>query len=118
MIKVMTLILLLMSLSVKANTGPQSNIDEQLIQFARANCLYQYFQHKNYDLGDIRNISAGIVQMSSISPDTFVEVSKLVKKYEPAINYKNETSPLLAKCFTLENDPVFLENLSLLTQVE
>ncbi|TOF18060.1 hypothetical protein CGJ28_26160, partial [Vibrio parahaemolyticus] len=76
------------------------------------------FQHKNYDLGDIRNISAGIVQMSSISPDTFVEVSRLVKKYEPAINYKNETSPFLAKCFTLENDPVFLENLSLLTQVE
>lgn len=80
MIKVMTFILLLMSLSVKANTGPQSNIDEQLIQFARANCLYQYLQHKNYDLGDIRNISAGIVQMSSISPDTFVEVSRLVKK--------------------------------------
>lgn len=80
MIKVMTFILLLMSLYVKANTGPQSNIDEQLIQFAITNCLYQYFQHKNYDLGDIRNISAGIVQMSSISPDTFVEVSRLVKK--------------------------------------
>lgn len=118
MIRVITLVLILASLPVKANSNTQLPFDGQLVQFAKANCLYQYFQHNNYDLSDIRSISAGIVQMSSLAPETFVEVSKLVKNYHPDVKYKKGTSPLLVKCFTLENDPVFLKHLKSLSMSE
>ncbi|HAS8537993.1 TPA: hypothetical protein I7754_21610, partial [Vibrio vulnificus] len=98
MIRLVTSMLLLTSSFVNASADELSPIEGELMQFAKVNCLYQYFQHKNYDLGDIRNISAGIVQISSIEPETFVEVSRLVKNYEPVIKYKHETSTLLSKC--------------------
>lgn len=50
--------------------------------------------------------------MSHIPADKFVEVNELVRNYEPQIQYKKETSPLLVKCFTLESDPAFLKKLS------
>lgn len=118
MIRVIAFIIILVSLPISASSNIQVPINGQLIQFAKANCLYQYFQHKNYDLNDIRNISAGIVQTSSLAPETFVEVSRLVKNYEPEVKYKKDTSPLLVKCFTLDSDPVFLRKINSLTHHE
>ncbi len=116
MIRLVASILFFTSLLVNASDEELSPVEVELMRFAKVNCLYQYFQHKNYDLGDIRNISAGIVQMSSMEPETFVEVSRLVKNYEPVVKYKHETSTLLSKCFIFDNDPVFIKNLKILTR--
>ncbi|HDM8169472.1 TPA: hypothetical protein P0E23_002081 [Vibrio harveyi] len=112
MIRLIALLSLGLAFSVLAERGLSPKVEQPLLQFAQANCLYQYFSYKNYDLKDIRSISAGIVQMSHIPADKFVEVNELVRNYEPQIQYKKETSPLLVKCFTLESDPAFLKKLS------
>jgi len=105
----MILSLSLMSVScVNTNTKP---VDDELIQFAKANCFYAYFKKKNYDLKDIRSISGGIVEMGSYSADKYQAVAELIKEYKPKYFTKHPVDSDLLKCFKFEGDPVFIESL-------
>jgi len=105
---------LLLSLGVFGCTkgGIQSNNSySELRQFARVNCFYWYFKSQSYDVNDLRNISGGIVEKSAFPLEVFTEVSMLVREYNPQVEFKHATSPLLARCFYIDNDPEFLAKL-------
>ncbi len=112
MIRLIALLSLGLAFSVQAERGLSPKVEQPLLPICTSKLFISVFSYKNYDLKDIRSISAGIVQMSHIPADKFVEVNELVRNYEPQIQYKKETSPLLVKCFTLESDPAFLKKLS------
>ena len=79
-----------------------SSYDSELMKFAYANCMLQYFQGKNYDVADIRNISGGIVELGNHSIDTYAEISQVVKQFSYLVETKNNIDPLLNKCFRLD----------------
>jgi hypothetical protein len=86
--------------------------DNELLQFAKANCFFQYFQKKGYDLKDIRAISGGIVERGSASPEQYEQVTELVKNYKPQLTTKQKIDIELLKCFTLDQDDDFLHALA------
>jgi hypothetical protein len=84
----------------------------ELLDFAKANCLFWYFSKKGYDLEDIRGISGGIVERGTASAEQYERVSLLVKNYRPPLKTKQALDIDLLKCFTMEHDADFLRSLA------
>ncbi len=91
---------------------PQLSPQPELLEFAKANCLLQYFQKKGYDLHDILAISGGIVELGSASPEQYEQVAMLVKNYRPPLKTKQDIDIDLLKCFKMEHDAAFLRSLA------
>jgi len=85
---------------------------DELLDFAKANCLFWYFSKKGYDLEDIRGISGGIVERGSAAAEQYERVSLLVKNYRPPLKTKQGIDIDLLKCFTMEHDADFLRSLA------
>ncbi len=103
---------LLLSSCVPAAKPPPPALQAELLDFAKANCLYWYFSKKGYDLKDIRGISGGIVELGSNSAEEYERVSLLVKQYHPPLQTKQNIDIDLLKCFTMEHDAAFLRSLT------
>ena len=84
----------------------------ELLDFAKANCLFWYFSKKGYDLEDIRGISGGMVERGTASAEQYAQVSLLVKSYRPPLKTKQAVDIDLLKCFTMEHDAAFLRSLA------
>ena len=97
--------------STSSFSGEDSS-ENDLLEFSRANCLFWYFKEKGYDTEDIKNISSGIVSLSSLSADKFSEVAFLVKDYIAPVRTKNNIDPSLNKCFFMEKDNAFIEKIN------
>lgn len=82
-------------------TSIQKTDSDNLYKFAQANCLYWYFEKKNYDTTDIRSISGGFVEKSDSSLDKFQEITMFVKSYTPRLDSKNNIDVDLNRCFQL-----------------
>lgn len=102
------------SYAVNTESNELPEVNQELLEFANANCFFWYFKKKNYDLKDIRAISGGIVETGLFSPDKYQQVSMLVKEYSPNIQTKQNIDVDLYKCFKLSKDVVFLEKLQLI----
>jgi len=81
------------------------NDTDTLYKYAHANCIFWYFKDKGYNTDDIRSISGGFVETSSISINKFQEISLFIKDYTPQINTKNDVDIKLNRCFLLEGNP-------------
>ncbi|WP_417912165.1 hypothetical protein [Candidatus Electronema sp. TJ] len=103
---------LLLSSCVPAGKQPAIRLRAELIDFAKASCLYWYFSKKGYDLKDIRGISSGMVELGSNSAEEYERVSLLVKQYRPPLKTKQDIDIDLLKCFTMEHDAAFLRALT------
>lgn len=104
-------LLTLASVSLTACTSSLKAKDTDILyQYAHANCIFWYFKDKGYSTDDIRSISGGFVEKSSISIDKFQEISLFINDYTPQINTKNNIDIKLNRCFLLEGNPV-LENI-------
>jgi len=90
-------------------------LDNELLDFAKANCFFWYFKKMNYDLEGIGAITGGIVELESYSSGKYREVAFLVKAYKPLLTTKNDIDIDLLKCFKLESDKDFLDSLNKLT---
>ena len=86
--------------------------DNELLQFAQANCFFWYFQKKGYALQDIQAITGGLVERGSASPEQYEQVADLVKNYRPQLITKQQIDIDLLKCFKLEHDRDFLRSLA------
>lgn len=107
------LVILIIPLLVVSCAGNQpAPVDDELMQFAKANCMFAYFKKKNYDLKDIRAISGGIVEMGSYSADKYQAVAELIKSYKPDYSTKHPVDADLLKCFKLESDAYFIDSLN------
>jgi len=107
-----SLVVLYISLmSVSCVSTNKKLVDDELLQFAKANCFYAYFKKKNYDLKDIRAISGGIVGMGTYSAEKYQVVEELIKEYKPKYSTKHSVDNDLLKCFKLESDSDFIESL-------
>lgn len=84
----------------------------ELLDFAKANCLFWYFSKKGYDLEDIRGISGGMVELGTASAEEYERASLLVKNYRPPLKTKQAIDIDLLKCFTMEHDADFLRSLA------
>jgi len=102
----------LLSSCVHAAEKAPSPPPPDLLQFAKANCFFWYFNKKGYDLEDIRAVSGGIVERGSASPEQYGQVSLLVKNYRPPLKTKQNIDIDLLKCFTMEHDAEFLRSLA------
>lgn len=102
----------LLSSCVHAAEQRQPALRAELIDFAKANCLFWYFSKKGYDLEDIRGISGGIVELGTASAEQYERVSLLVKNYRPPLKTKQAIDIDLLKCFTMEHDADFLRSLA------
>ncbi len=80
----------------------RKNSTESLTKFAYANCLMWYFEYKKYNTDDIRAISGGIVETSSISIDKFQEIALFIKDHNPNLETKHNIDKKLLRCFSLE----------------
>ena len=89
-----------------------SSYNNELMKFTYANCMLQYFQSKNYDVADIRNISGGIVELGNHSIDRYAEISQAVKQFSYLVGTKNNIDPLLNKCFHLDESDDIMRLLS------
>ncbi|XOF35178.1 MAG: hypothetical protein ACL93V_07790 [Candidatus Electrothrix sp. YB6] len=78
--------------------------EQRLWKFAYANCLFQYFQTKGYDLHDIRAISGGYTEMTEASTETLQEIARQIELYQPELRTKQDIDPVLYKCFFLEDN--------------
>jgi len=107
---ILLIILKFVSSCSQADQATNSNSDE-LIKFAKVNCLFWYFKKHNYDIKDIREISGGIVEMGSYSAEKYQNLSLLVKKYKPKIQTKQNIDIDLYKCFILESDKEFINTI-------
>lgn len=96
---------------VKYNNSDQMTNDE-LIEFAKANCFFWYFKKKGYDIDDIGSITGGIVEKGSYSADKFQQVAFLVKEYSPSVQSKHSVDIDLLKCFNLDQDPDFIQTIN------
>jgi len=93
---------LLLSSYALTNSGvsARSEAEEHVLRnFAYANCLFWHFKEKGYDVTDIKAISGGYVENSTISAETFQEIALIVKEYSPALDTKHNIDPTLYKCF-------------------
>jgi len=104
---------LLLVLTSCTHTPPPSVAprSSELLQFAKANCLFWYFKKKGYDVQDIRAISGGMVELGSAAAEQYERIAQLVKDYKPQLTSKQEIDVDLLKCFTMEQDAAFLRAL-------
>ena len=82
--------------------------NNELVEFAKVNCMFWYFKKKGYSIEDIGAISGGIVELGSYSAEKYSKVAFLVKEYKPNIQTKNKIDIDLLKCFQMEKDSDFL----------
>ncbi len=78
--------------------------EQRLWKFAYANCLFQYFQIKGYDLHDIRAISGGYTELADSPAETLQEIVRQIELYRPELRTKQDIDPALYKCFFLEDN--------------
>lgn len=90
------------------NTNSLKNND--IMRFAYANCLFQYFKSEGIDTTDIRHISGGIVEKSSIPINLFQDISMIISNFNPDVKTKKKISTKLNKCFYLD-DSTELQNI-------
>ncbi|MBN8429682.1 hypothetical protein JF535_02335 [Microbulbifer salipaludis] len=76
---------------------------QELYDFAQANCLFWYFDSKGYDTEDIRAISGGMVEVSDVPIEKFEEISLFIKSYSPEVASKNNVDERLVRCFQLRD---------------
>ncbi len=105
------IVVLISILTSSCSTLKPATPDNELLNFAKANCFFWYFKKMNYDLKDIGAITGGIVELGSYSPEIYRNVAFLVKNYKPSISTKNNVDIELLKCFKLETDENFLDSL-------
>ncbi len=101
---------LLIFLSSCSNIKPvnSSNLNSELFEFAKVNCMFWYFKKMNYATKDIMAISGGIVELGSYSAEKYSKVALLVKEYNPNIPTKQNIDIDLLKCYKMEKDKEFL----------
>lgn len=116
-IKHISILLILFSLTGCENNNSTEPKSDDLAEFAEANCFFWYFKSKDYDVSDIKKISAGIVSLSTYSAEKFQKTAFLVKKYSPVIPSKSNIDVELAKCFILKDDKDFVERLDLIRKL-
>ena len=107
MLKIITFITIfsIAQLSCASNSESVSSVRyNDIMKFSYANCLFQYFKSEGIDTTDIRNISGGIVEKSSIPLDLFQDISISISNYSPIIKTKNNINIKLYKCFHLEGN--------------
>jgi len=100
------------STTSESNVKIQNKESDELLEFAKVNCMFWYFKKKDYELGDIRAISGGIVEMGSYSAETYQKVAQLTKAYSPKLHSKHNIDVDLWKCFKLESDNEFIRQLN------
>lgn len=103
---------LLLNSCVPAGKQPAIRLQAELLDFAKASCLYWYFSKKGCTLDDIRAVSGGMVELGSNSAEEYERVSLLVKQYRPPMQTKQSIDIDLLKCFTMEHDAAFLRSLT------
>lgn len=81
--------------------SPPSPIEENLRDFALANCLFWYFDERGWDVEDILGIAGGYVELGSSSAETYAQIAELVHGWHPDIRTKHELDVELVKCFHL-----------------
>lgn len=74
---------------------------ENLWQFARANCLFQYFSARGWETKDIRAISGAYVELGDSDPDTYAAISEAIREWQPPFETKQDIDAALFKCFKL-----------------
>ena len=84
---------------------------KQLLNFAHVNCLFNYIKSMGYETEDLRTLSAGIVEKSTLDPEKFVRVHELVKSYESSAKYKADVDTNLTKCFEIPFDKNFTKKI-------
>ena len=94
-----------------SNEAQKNQYDDELLDFANANCFFWYFKSKQIDTTDIKKISSGIVELSHLSPEKFQQTAQLVKSYNPKLNTKQSTDIQLTKCFLMQKDDTFKDKL-------
>lgn len=82
--------------------------DTSVLDFAMANCMFQYFESKGYDSDGLRAIAGGIVEMSERPVEDFTQVALFIENYQTKMKTKNNVDPLLARCFEMKSDAEFL----------
>lgn len=87
-----------------SENAENSETEENLWNFAYANCLYQYFAKQGWEISDIRAISGGYVEMGDSGPDTYGEINRIVETWQPDIATKQDIDVDLMKCFQLESN--------------
>jgi len=118
-IRILYIILLFLLVSACANTNNRQSLDknikqDELLEFAKVNCMFWYFKKLDYDLKDIRAISGGIVELGTYSADTYQKIALLTKEYTPKISTKQNIDIDLLKCFKFDSDSVFKGKLNTL----
>ncbi|CCN33831.1 exported hypothetical protein [Vibrio nigripulchritudo SO65] len=112
MIKGKALMLSLLSPALLVCAPSHAELEQkQLLNFAHVNCLFNYMKSKGYETEDLRTLSAGIVEKSTLDPEKFVHVHELVKSYESSAKYKAEVDTNLTKCFEIPFDKNFAKKI-------
>lgn len=102
---------------ISCTTIEKSNNNNALLSFAKSNCFFWYFKSQNIDTGEIGKITSGIVEMSTYSAEKFQKVALLVKEYTPQVSTKQKVDVQLAKCFLLESDQEFINDLDAISEL-
>jgi hypothetical protein len=79
----------------------QGEAEDNLRDFAMANCLLQYFEKKNWDVTDIRGVTGGYVEMGHSPVETYSQIAETVQAWAPDIRTKHNLDTDLVKCFHL-----------------
>lgn len=79
--------------------------------------FFGYFKSQNIDTEEIGKITSGIVEMSTYSAEKFQKVALLVKEYTPHVYTKQNADVKLAKCFILESDKAFINELNMVSEL-
>ncbi|GGP79725.1 hypothetical protein GCM10009410_10340 [Shewanella ulleungensis] len=87
---------------------------DALLDFAESNCIFWYLKSKDYEVSDIKKVTAGIVEMSTYSANKFQQTALLVKEYKPDISRNDNVDLDLLKCFTMKKDKLFLKKLEII----
>lgn len=104
------LIIMTMLFSVGCTINNQvTESSTNLMKFAYANCLLQYFSSKGYDTESIRNIAGGIVEVGEASPDTYSSIAQSIGNMNLDLTTKSNIDPELNKCFHLEENTTLVE---------
>lgn len=107
------LLVFLFSCSSTANENAPDLSKDELLRFAKANCMYWYFKKMKYDTKDIRLVTSGIVEVGSQSAEKYEKIAISMKKYNPSVSTKNNVDVDLLKCFIFDADEEFMASIGL-----
>jgi len=105
-------VLLFSFLSTANENAPDLSKDE-LLRFAKANCMYWYFKKMKYYTKDIRLVASSIVEVGSQSADKYEKIAISMKNYKPSVSTKNNIDVDLLKCFVFDADEEFMASIGL-----